>query len=143
MSYNFCFLYVRFSIDFLWFRPDTSMAKVPSTYTSTLLGIGLIFLGGVVGSFAFIDAKSKIFPLTRWGKIWICSFIIFITGFSISMFSNFIIGDLGITFISSICLVGRFFYVPYRIEGLIVKYANKKSMEKKSKQWKTKKACIA
>ncbi len=101
------YVFVLASI-FYGFPPDTSMAKVPSTY-ATLLGIGLLILGGVIGSFAFIDAKSKIFPLTRWGKIWISSIIIVIASFSIFIFSNFIIGYLGIAIFSSIVwLAGSF-----------------------------------
>jgi len=86
---------------FYGFPPDIGMVKVPSTYT-TLLGIGLIILGVVIGSFTFSDAKNKMLPLTKWGKIWILSNIIFLVSFSIFVFSNFIIGDLEITFFSSI-----------------------------------------
>jgi hypothetical protein len=103
------YMFVLASI-FYGFPPDNSIAKVPSTY-ATLLGVGLIILGWVSGSFAFIDAKNKIFPLTRWGKIWISSAIIFVASFSISMFSNFIIGALGITLISSIVWLASSFFL--------------------------------
>ena len=92
------------------FPPDTGMANVPSTY-ATALGIGLIISGGVISSFAFIDAKSKILPLTKWGKIWLSSAAIFIASFLIFIYGNFIIGDLRITFTSSIVWLASSFMV--------------------------------
>jgi hypothetical protein len=116
---------VCFSIVFYGFPPNTNFgsASTNSNY-GTALRISVIIFTAIIFSITMIDSKSRILPLTKWGKIWISSTIIVFASFSLVYF-DFIVEGVGI---------GSYFLLGVFVNSLLSFAAGRKLDSKRRQQ---------